>query len=307
MARARKKRGLNFLYRPGADTVMVETFFSQVVYGPLHYRFFNVILTSEFLAVVLGTLALERLVPAEPNRKLFSASTAQDFVWFFYESVFHAAIVVTYVSLLSWIYSNFVPSLASIDFNSWPIAIRFVIGTLIIDLCYYLQHRCNHRVPWLWQLHSVHHSQTQLNFFTDFRYHVLEYIVRETFLAVPFIILKISTPEIVAASMLLKWYTRFYHGNIKTHLGPLRYALVTPQSHRIHHAKQEEYRNKNFGSIFTFWDFIFRTQYANCTEYPETGIDDSNFPLESDRNVVSLLVTPLQQTWYPLRKIYGKG
>jgi sterol desaturase/sphingolipid hydroxylase (fatty acid hydroxylase superfamily) len=217
--------------------------------------------------------------------------------------VLHALIVVTYVTGLSWAYSQVAPALPPVSTAALPDALRIGIAILVVDFCYYLQHRCNHAVPWFWLLHTVHHSQKQLNFFTDFRYHVLEYIVRHTFLAIPFIVLGLSVPEIVYVSVFLRWYTRFYHANIKTDLWLLRYVLVTPQSHRIHHSIEERHQNKNFGSLFSIWDFIFGTQYRKWDEYPETGILDSAFPHETHGDLASLLLMPLTQMLYPLHQI----
>ena len=83
-----------------------------------------------------------------------------------------------------------------------------------------------------------------------------------------------------------------------TNLGPLRYVFVTPQSHRIHHANNLEYRDRNFGSIFSIWDFAFSTQVRVYDEYPETGIDDTEFPLETSANPVKLLIMPVVQMVY---------
>ena len=276
--------------------------FAEVTYLPL-YRALRVIFTPTFAIIMVVTLVLERLVPAQPNRKLLSVSTAQDFVWFFYEGVLDALIVTTYVAALSWSYSRVAPASPALNIAALPDALRFGIALLVVDLCYYLQHRCNHSIPWFWQLHTVHHSQKQLNFFTDFRYHGLEYVVRQTFLAVPFIVLQLTILEIVYISVFLRWYTRFYHANIRTDLWLLRYVLVTPQSHRIHHSIEERHQNKNFGSLFSIWDFIFGTQYRKWDEFPETGIHDIAFPHETRGDIASLLLTPWKQMIYPLRQI----
>lgn len=261
------------------------------------------ILTPAFFGVMAVTLLLERLIPARPGQKLLSASSLQDAAWFFYEGLLHALIVASWVALLSWAYTRMggrilLPGLAGVA-EGW----RFVIGILIVDLCMWAQHRVNHVVPWLWQLHTVHHSQKELNFFTDFRYHVLEYIVRETFLAVPFVLLGVRTPDIVYFSIFRRWYTRFYHANIRTNLGPLRYLLVTPQSHRIHHSIEPRHQNKNFGALLSVFDFLAGTQYRGWDEYPQTGIDDHEFPHETTREIGALLLMPIRQMIYPLRRI----
>ena len=268
--------------------------------------FTNAILTPGFAVAVALTLALERLIPAKRNQPLLSLSFAQDVVWFFYETVLHAAIIVTYVQLLTTVYQANVPFLTIDAVLAWPEWLRFAIGILLLDLLYWGQHFTNHKYAVLWQFHTVHHSQRDLNFFTDFRYHVLEYLVRHTFLVIPFLVLRVDPPQIVWFALVARWYTRFYHGNIRTNLGPLRYVLVTPQSHRVHHSIEPQHRDMNFGALFSIWDQLFGTQYRGWDEYPETGIDDQMFPLERKGDVLSLLVTPFVQMAYPVRKVWAQ-
>lgn len=134
------------------------------------------------------------------------------------------------------------------------------------------------------------------------RYHILEYIVRHTWLVIPFLMLQVDPPQIVWFSIIAKWYTRFYHGNIRTNLGPLRYVLVTPQFHRIHHSVERRHRDTNFGALFSIWDRLFGTQYRGYDEYPETGIEDEAFPHEKVAGVTSLLLRPLVRMVYPFRQ-----
>jgi sterol desaturase/sphingolipid hydroxylase (fatty acid hydroxylase superfamily) len=278
-------------------------FANGVLHAPLHRRLFDRLLTVDFVIVMAITLALERFIPARPRRKWLSPSALQDAAWFFYEAVLQAAIFATWVTLLAWLYKRAAPSIPTPDFGALSIGMRLVIATVLVDLCMWIQHRVNHAVPWFWQFHQVHHSQRELNFFSDFRYHPCEYVVRETFLAIPLIVLEVRVPVIVYFSALRRWYTPFYHANIRTDLGPLRYLLATPQSHRIHHSIEPRHQNKNFGSLFSIWDFAFGTQYTKWDEYPETGIEDREFPHETRADLPSLLVTPMRQILYPLRRI----
>jgi sterol desaturase/sphingolipid hydroxylase (fatty acid hydroxylase superfamily) len=278
-------------------------FANGVFYSPLRSRLFDMILTADFLSVISLALLLERLIPAQPRLNWPSASALQDAAWFFYEAVLHAAIVATWVALLVWLYRRYLAPMPTPDFGALSTGMRFLVATVLVDLCMWIQHRVNHAVPWFWQLHQVHHSQRELSFFTDFRYHVFEYVVRETFLAIPLIVLDVRVPVIVCFSAFRRWYTPFYHANIKTDFGPLRYLLVTPQSHRIHHSVERRHQNKNFGSLFSIWDFAFGTQYTKWGEYPETGIEDQEFPHETRADLPSVLVMPIRQMVYPLRRI----
>jgi sterol desaturase/sphingolipid hydroxylase (fatty acid hydroxylase superfamily) len=269
-----------------------------IVCRPLADLFKETVLTPWFLIIVGATLALEQLCPAQPQAKFWTASRLQDFVWFFYEAVLHATVVVFFTWGIYRFYDahlKFLTIQGMVDLPGWA---RVVIAILLQDFCHYSQHWVHHKVPWLWNLHAVHHSQKELNFFTDFRYHVLEYVLREIFLVVPFLIFAVDPSAFVLYSVFRRYYTHFYHANIKTDLGPLRYILVTPQSHRVHHSFTNRHWDKNFGSVFSIWDFLFRTQYTGWDEYPETGIPDATFPHEKETDLISLLAMPVKQMFY---------
>ena len=287
------------------DLNNINTFIQKTVIVPLQGRFEMLLLPYIYLALGL-TLLLECLIPANPKQKVFSVSFFQDLVWFFYESVLNAFIIVVYIHALTWVYQQYFTFL-TIDFIAqWPFWVRFALGVLLLDFLYWLQHFLNHKIPWLWELHAVHHSQKELNFFTDFRYHVVEYVVRHTILVIPFLILSINTPTVVIYSIVTTWYTRFYHGNVRTNLGFLKHVLVTPQSHRVHHSYLPEHRDMNFGSLLCIWDHLFKTQYKGYDEYPLTGIDDNHFPHEKKVGFFDTLVLPIRQMSYTLIKFKDK-
>ena len=145
----------------------------------------------------------------------------------------------------------------------------------------------------------IHHSQRNLNLFTDFRYHVLEYIVSTTITIIPILALGVEATYIVYVIMFTMFLTRIYHANIKTNLGPLRYVLVTPQSHRIHHSIEPHHRDKNFGVLLSIWDRLFGTQYTGYEEYPDTGVEDRNFPEDESKFALNLFLSPILQHIYP--------
>lgn len=288
-----------FTPRPVPSVLFDKT--RAVFYTSLLDLFRNSIITLPFWGALVLTLTLRWWVPARPEQKLFNAGFAHDIVWFFYEAVLQTVVIVTYVALLTRVYGKYFSAFTLTSLADWPGWLRFVIALLAGDFLYWCQHVCNHKIRPLWRLHAVHHSQPELNFFTDFRYHVLEYVVRQTFLAIPFLIVQINVPTIVLAGILLRWYPRIYHGNIRTNLGPLRYILVTPQSHRIHHSIEHAHADKNFGAIFSIWDFAFGTQFRNYSVYPQTGIVDANFPHPRPRDLGAWLLSPLHQMVYSFR------
>jgi hypothetical protein len=152
----------------------------EIFYDPFERLARNTIFTWPLWAALALTLALERLIPAEPGRKILSVSLAHDLAWFFYEPVLTAAVLATYITLLEKIYEASFSWLTVSSFGAAPGWVRFTLALLLVDLCYWGQHVLNHKIPFLWKFHAVHHSQRQLNFFTDFRYHPFEYIIRHT-------------------------------------------------------------------------------------------------------------------------------
>ena len=297
---------LKYVHPFGLEPWMVKEWLSKAFYNPVVRLVRDTLLTPAFFIVVGLTLTMEKLFPADPKQNMFGVSFWQDLVWFFYETVLQAIVITTYVYWLKQIYNKHFSFLTVEAVASWPDWSRFVLGVVLLDFLYWLQHYLNHKVPWFWQFHTVHHSQKEVNFFTDFRYHIVEYIVRHTILVIPFLLLKVDTPTIVAFSVFRRWYTRFYHGNIRTNLGPLRYILVTPQSHRVHHSKLPQHRDLNFGSLFSIWDYLFKTQYRGYEEYPETGIADQEFPHEKEAAFPKVIFMPLVQLAYPFRVIGGQ-
>jgi sterol desaturase/sphingolipid hydroxylase (fatty acid hydroxylase superfamily) len=289
----------------GLNTRMIEWRVNRILGAPLTLLK-NTVLMPEFWAVIALTLTLERLLPAKPNQSWFGVTFMQDLVWFVYETILHTIIIVTYAQLLITIYHRNFEFLTIHAAKEWPSWVQFAVAVLLLDLMYWMQHYVNHKVPLLWSFHSVHHSQRELNFFTDFRYHVVEYVVRHTFLVIPFLVLAVEAPTIILFAIFQRWYTRVYHGNIRTNLGPLRYVLVTPQSHRVHHSIEGRHSDTNFGSLFSVWDHLFGTQYRRYDEYPDTGIEDAAFPMERSTRIRDLLVTPIVQMAYPFQRILRK-
>ncbi len=97
---------------------------------------------------------------------------------------------------------------------------------------------------------------------------------------------------------------RLYHCPIRSNYGPLRYILVTPQSHRIHHASDPRLQNSNFGIFFSVWDHIFGTQHRSYDEYEvQLGLQDVAFPVEQDASVGEFVAAYAAQLVYPLARL----
>lgn len=118
---------------------------------------------------------------------------------------------------------------------------------------------------------------------------------------IPVLAVKLSAPAMIGFLLVMQWHRNIYHANLRTNYGWLRYVLVTPQSHRIHHSMLPEHLDSNFGVNLSIWDHLFGTQYRNYDEYPVTGIEDEAFPHEQSRRPGALAATLVDQFLYPFR------
>lgn len=274
----------------------------------------NLLLTSKnffyYVVITLGllpvALLLEHLIPARAQQSLLSAGLAHDAVWYVAYPVFKVVLFAGATALLASLYANYLGFLRVDAIHSLSVPAQVVTVVAATDFLAWLHHLVRHKVPVLWEFHKIHHSQRELNYFSDLRVHPVDYIAAQVILFVPFnsLSLDLAIPTFVGWQIFKTWHTRFCHANIRTSLGLLRYVFVSPQSHRIHHSSEPEHADKNFGVIFSIWDWAFRTQYTNFDRYPATGISDGRFPIEMELSLRSAFFTPLRQLYYPFARVF---
>ena len=265
----------------------------------------DTVLSPVFLAAVAGILILERILPTDPEQPTLSAGFIQDSVWLVLGLAFTGTVLAAYTEGLKALMKGPLHFLVLPGSQRLPEAARILIGVLLGDFLAWFQHWVKHKVPWFWEFHAVHHSQRQMNLFTDLRFHYVEYLISRPIVLLPLLMLQVDALSIIGFGLLSTWQTRFYHANIRTNLGFLQYLFVTPQSHRIHHSIEAKHHDLNFGVMFSFWDRIFRTQYTGYEEYPKTGIKDASFPLEKKGGVLTPFTTFLKQLLHPFLVIGG--
>ncbi|HEX6104149.1 MAG TPA: sterol desaturase family protein, partial [Gemmatimonadales bacterium] len=141
---------------------------------------------------------------------------------------------------------------------------------LLVDLGQYWMHRASHRVSFLWACHLVHHSSEQLNYAVALRNSSLHGL----FLwVVPLPLALAGVPwQVFAVSYGLNVAWQFWlHTRVVGRLGPLERVLNTPSHHRVHHGRDPEYLDRNFGGVLIVWDRLFGT-FAEERQEPAYGI-----------------------------------
>ncbi|MGB6231722.1 MAG: sterol desaturase family protein, partial [Litorimonas sp.] len=156
----------------------------------------------------------------------------------------------------------------------WPAWAQFILALFILDFGNYWSHRLLHR-PWMWEIHSLHHSDRHMNCMTAYRIHGLE-IVQMAMVATV-ITGWIELPAVVvgAAGALRMWNGFYVHSGLPFDHGRFRKLLCSPNYHRWHHADDPAVYGKNLSDMFPLWDILFDTYHDPGWCDVPTGVSDA--------------------------------
>ena len=138
--------------------------------------------------------------------------------------------------------------------SSWML---YVIAFLALDFAGYWVHRLAHTVNFFWNNHIVHHSSEEFNLACALRQSISVYFRIYAFLLIPAAMFGVPQQVIAVVAPLHLFAQFWYHTQHIHKMGWLEYIIVTPAHHRVHHAINPEYLDKNYGQIFIFWDRMF--------------------------------------------------
>ncbi len=144
----------------------------------------------------------------------------------------------------------------------WQWALAFVV----YDFCYYWKHRFGHEWRILWASHVAHHQSEEFNLSTALRQTGTDYIGFVFY--IPLFLIGVPAAAVVTVGSLNLIYQFWVHTEHVRRIGPLEWLLVTPSNHRVHHARNPEYLDKNYGGVFILWDRLFGTFKDECADTP---------------------------------------
>ena len=181
-----------------------------------------------------------------------------------------------------------------------PSYIVLPLGIIALDLVIYAQHVAFHMVPWLWRLHRVHHADTVLDVTTGLRFHPVEIVLSMLIKAGTVLALGVPAGAVIAFEVLLNATAMFNHANIVL---PgwldraLRWIVVTPDMHRVHHSVEPSETNSNFGFNLPWWDRLFGTyQDGPRAGYHRMIVGLSQFRDEAEQRLDKLLTQPFRRS-----------
>lgn len=185
-------------------------------------------------------------------------------------------------------------------FNAWrvPPWLAFVATLLMLDFAIWLQHLALHHVPPLWRLHRVHHSDVAFDVSTAVRFHPVEIALSMLYKMALVAALGAPVAAVVVFEVLLNATSLFNHADLRLPAGMdrvLRWFVVTPDMHRVHHSSRVRETNSNYGFNLPWWDRLFRTYRAQPRDGHEgMEIGLTYFRAPGDQRLRLLLIQPLR-------------
>lgn len=160
--------------------------------------------------------------------------------------------------------------------------ISFLIAFLLADFIYYLRHALEHKVRWLWVTHSVHHNSSQISIAAGYRRSLVRNLNGGFIFVFPFIFIGVDPKALKILFTISGLYQVFVHTEWIPKFKPLEWVFNTPSAHRVHHASNPIYIDKNHGGILLIWDHIFGTYQEELKSEPciyglTKPIDGGNF------------------------------
>lgn len=170
------------------------------------------------------------------------------------------------IGLFFWVYQH---RLFDLPASWWTIAALFVAQ----DFFYYWFHRAHHRIRWMWASHVTHHSSERLNFSTAFRQSLTYPVSGMWVFWLPLAWLGFEPKNIIAVVAINLGFQFFVHTEAVGKLGWLEKIFNTPSHHRVHHARNPKYIDRNYAGVLVIWDKLFGSFVEEDPEVPcEYGI-----------------------------------
>jgi sterol desaturase/sphingolipid hydroxylase (fatty acid hydroxylase superfamily) len=185
-----------------------------------------------------------------------------------------------------------------------PIWVELILSILALDLiAQYTVHFLLHKVPAMWRLHIVHHSDKHVDVTTGTRHHPIDFLIRELFALGAVVIMGMPISFYFFYRIISVLFTYFTHANMALPLRldkSLSYLIVTPNMHKFHHHYQLPWTDSNYGNMLSVWDRIFGTFVYGDVNAIHYGIDVADH--RDDENIAIQLGIPFDKSVGKLRR-----
>jgi sterol desaturase/sphingolipid hydroxylase (fatty acid hydroxylase superfamily) len=244
------------------------------------------------LFCVLIGFSIERALTARPPRL---SAIAFNLVYSAMASTIQALLRPAAVAITGLVAAAGGGGLIALPDRGWQLAPALAGYILAMDFGEYLFHRAQHRIPALWAMHSLHHSDPDMNISTTARHFWAEHALKSltVYLAVGLIFK--ANPTILGGYGLIGFYNYFAHMKVRVGFGRFSMLLNAPLYHRIHHSMNPADENLNFAALFPIFDVIWGSYRAPARhECPATGLASRETP-----------ASLLEAVFWPFRGLAG--
>jgi sterol desaturase/sphingolipid hydroxylase (fatty acid hydroxylase superfamily) len=246
-------------------------------------------------AVFLFFVVYERLRPAIDSPLLLRIGHASASAWrrvarnlsLFGINLLLSPLVVLPITVWA---EDFSPGLRPASWSGWP---GLLLDLVLLDFWIYWWHRANHELPFLWRFHQVHHFDELLDSTSAVRFHFGEVLLSALVRALVIIVLDVPLASVLVFETLVLIGAIFHHSDAR--LPPRLEALlacliITPSIHWVHHHARCADTDSNYGTIFSFWDPLFRSR-SLTRRWPTMpiGVEGAR-----ERPLLRLIVTPFE-------------
>lgn len=207
----------------------------------------------------------------------------------------HTLLAILIVLLSDWCKDN---QFGIVYWTGLGIVGTIVVSILILDFCGgWLVHIIEHKIPFLWRFHIVHHADGNVDVTTGLRHHPGESVLRGIFFFIGILCSGAPMYAVMIFQTFLALFTAFTHANIRL---PgkldtlLSFFLVSPNMHKVHHHWKQPYTDRNYGAIFSIWDRLLGT-YAHLPIGDIKYGLDKHYPQEKDEDFIQLMKRPFNK------------
>ncbi len=265
----------------------------------------NLLEQTQVLAAVIGLIVLMMIEQAHPFFDFFKGSIkekgkhllANMALGLTNALIISVFFVGTWLWASNWAYENGFGILNWLKAAGVPAWGHTLGAVLLMDLWMYLWHLMNHKIPFLWWFHRVHHADPNMDVTTASRFHTGEIIFSSALRIGVIVITGIYLWELLLYETIMFAVVQFHHADIALPEKldkALRAIIVTPAMHKVHHSRWQPETDSNYSSLFSFWDRIGKTfRLHNPLKTLRIGLDE--FDSEEDRKIKGLFDMPFRK------------
>jgi sterol desaturase/sphingolipid hydroxylase (fatty acid hydroxylase superfamily) len=177
------------------------------------------------------------------------------------------------------------------DFLSGTLGLAFDL--LLLDFWIYWWHRLNHRIPFLWRFHEVHHLDEMLDTTSALRFHFGEVVLSSLVRALVIVVLGLPLTSVVVFEVLVLMSALFHHSNLKLPAAfekALSWIIVTPSIHWVHHHAKQKDTDSNYATVLSIWDRVF----GSTSTFARTSDMKIGVEKRPEKTLLGLIVRPFQ-------------